>query len=266
MKKTKLILVAIVMIASNMLTAQVAINTDGSTPDASAMLDVKSSNKGFLPPRIALSSTTDVTTISSPAISLLVYNTASTADVTPGYYYWDGSVWKSLTSSTKKSITINAFSVGLGAYSNGSNSVYVNGKNVSTSGRGAHLTVLDGNNANVIFSKDYDIHTTPSLGDDLASDLGTYNTDGNILIINTYDQPRDISTNLIAALKDIMQSKKIAYQTTDYRCAWCIIYQNGLGKLGEDLSNAYDDSGNIIGNGNTVRAVASCHITTFVGW
>ena len=71
----------------------VGINSNGSTPDPSAMLDVKSSNKGFLPPRIALAGTTDVSTISSPVAGLLVYNTSNTNDVTPGYYYYGGSSW-----------------------------------------------------------------------------------------------------------------------------------------------------------------------------
>jgi hypothetical protein len=33
--------------------AQVGINTDASSPDASAILDVKSSDKGFLLPRLS---------------------------------------------------------------------------------------------------------------------------------------------------------------------------------------------------------------------
>ncbi len=71
----------------------VGINSNGSTPDPSAMLDVESTNKGFLPPRIALAGTTDVSTISSPVAGLLVYNTSNTNDVTPGYYYYGGSSW-----------------------------------------------------------------------------------------------------------------------------------------------------------------------------
>ena len=59
------------------------------------MLDVKSNSKGLLIPRVALTGITDVTTIASPANSLMVYNTASagygTTAVTPGYYFWDGS-------------------------------------------------------------------------------------------------------------------------------------------------------------------------------
>ncbi len=62
------------------LNAQVAITPDGSEPDASAMLDVKSINKGLLIPRMTESQRSD---ISSPATGLLVFQTDGTA----GFYY-----------------------------------------------------------------------------------------------------------------------------------------------------------------------------------
>lgn len=83
----------------------VAINKDGTAPDASAMLDIKNPNKGLLVPRVALTGTGDITTIASPAVSLLVYNTAtagtggSTA-VTPGFYYWNGALWAKIVGVT----------------------------------------------------------------------------------------------------------------------------------------------------------------------
>ena len=52
MKKLQLIFVAITLIASYTITAQVSFNTDGSDPDPSAMLDVKSTTSGLLPPRM----------------------------------------------------------------------------------------------------------------------------------------------------------------------------------------------------------------------
>ncbi|MGE4512988.1 MAG: hypothetical protein AB7E26_04110 [Chryseobacterium sp.] len=73
---------------------QIGIGT--SSPDASAALDVTSTNKGFLPPRVALNSKTDVTTISSPTAGLLVYNTGAGSLKSAGMYYWDGSQWTSL--------------------------------------------------------------------------------------------------------------------------------------------------------------------------
>ena len=68
-----------------------------TTPDNSAMLDVFSSNKGFLPPRVALTSTNLPGPIANPAVGLLIYNTATSGSdsikVLPGYYYWDGTKW-----------------------------------------------------------------------------------------------------------------------------------------------------------------------------
>ncbi|MCX6306411.1 MAG: hypothetical protein NT040_15720 [Bacteroidetes bacterium] len=78
--------------------AQVGINSTGANADNSAMLDVSAANKGLLIPRIALTGTTDVTTVISPAASLLVYNTATVSDVTPGFYYYNGTAWKSIGS------------------------------------------------------------------------------------------------------------------------------------------------------------------------
>ncbi len=76
--------------------AQIGIGT--TTPDASAKLEVSSSNKGFLPPRVDLTSTNLAGPISSPATGLLVYNTATAGtspnNVTPGFYYYDGSKWQ----------------------------------------------------------------------------------------------------------------------------------------------------------------------------
>ena len=72
--------------------AQTGIGT--TTPDASAKLDVSSTNKGFLPPRIALTALNSASPVTSPATGLLIFNTATVGiipnQVTPGYYYWDG--------------------------------------------------------------------------------------------------------------------------------------------------------------------------------
>ncbi len=93
MKKVSLFIALITITASYSLTAQVYITTDGSAPDGSAMLEVKSTDKGLLIPRVALTGTTDETTISSPALSLMIFNTATAQDVIPGFYYWNGEVW-----------------------------------------------------------------------------------------------------------------------------------------------------------------------------
>ena len=102
MKRFSLVTCIIVWFFSNFyqLSAQVAINIDGSAPDNSAMLDVKSTTKGFLPPRVALTTVNNAAPINAPATGLLIYNTATAGippnNVMPGYYYWDGQGWLSV--------------------------------------------------------------------------------------------------------------------------------------------------------------------------
>ncbi len=81
MKKAKLIIMAIALIASYSLTAQMAVTTDGSSADASAMMDVKSSDKGMLIPRMAQS---EIGAIISPANGLTVFNTDNNR-----FYFYD---------------------------------------------------------------------------------------------------------------------------------------------------------------------------------
>lgn len=50
--------------------AQVAVNTDGAAPDASSMLDIKSTSKGVLLPRMTL---IQRSAIASPANGLMIY-------------------------------------------------------------------------------------------------------------------------------------------------------------------------------------------------
>ncbi len=92
---TKLIIVLSCW-SKTVLSQNVGINSFSAIPDASAMLDIASTNKGLLIPRVALTNTTSTLPIVSPATSLLVYNTNLVADVLPGYYYWSGAKWLQL--------------------------------------------------------------------------------------------------------------------------------------------------------------------------
>jgi len=97
MRKIYLSLLVIFSSVSVSISQNIGVNSTGSAPAASAGLDVDFTNKGVLVPRIGLTSTTDVTTISSPATSLLVYNTATAGvyptNVVPCFYYFDGTKW-----------------------------------------------------------------------------------------------------------------------------------------------------------------------------
>jgi trimeric autotransporter adhesin len=64
-----------------------AINNDGSTADASAILDVKSTAKGILVPRMTK---LEKSNIAAPANGLLVYQTGPDST---GFHYYNGSEW-----------------------------------------------------------------------------------------------------------------------------------------------------------------------------
>lgn len=81
----KLLIVSVAILLSNTVLAQsAAINTDGSSADASAALDIKTTTKGLLIPRMLAS---ERGLIGSPATGLTVYQTDGTA----GYYYNAGT-------------------------------------------------------------------------------------------------------------------------------------------------------------------------------
>jgi len=85
--------------------AQVGV---GTTTPLGAM-DVTSTNEGILIPRVALSAT-NVATVLTPTVSELVYNTFTSAlgpnQVSPGYYYWNGTIWVPVTTGS-----LNAWSL-----------------------------------------------------------------------------------------------------------------------------------------------------------
>lgn len=87
------------LLASVFSFAQVGINT--TSPDASAVLDVSSTNKGILGPRISLTSATMQLGSAPNAAGLLIYNTGPT--ITPGYYFWNGSEWRVFNTSSSES-------------------------------------------------------------------------------------------------------------------------------------------------------------------
>ena len=71
----------------------IGINTDGTSPHASAILDVKSTTKGILIPRMTMAQRN---AISTPAAGLMIYQT----DNTPGFYFFDGATWSGMSGST----------------------------------------------------------------------------------------------------------------------------------------------------------------------
>lgn len=79
---------------SNETYGQVGINNDESLPDVSSMLDVKATGLGVLVPRMTMAERPV-----SPAEGLLIYQT----DMNPGFYFFDGFMWKRVSSDSEAS-------------------------------------------------------------------------------------------------------------------------------------------------------------------
>lgn len=84
------VIFVLALLSTGLLHAQsVAINTDGTTAHASALLDIKSSTKGMLVPRMT---SLQRAAIATPAAGLFVYDTD-----TNSYWYFNGAAWNVLS-------------------------------------------------------------------------------------------------------------------------------------------------------------------------
>ncbi len=146
-------------------TAQVAINSDGSTPAPSSILDVHSTEKGILIPRLTA---TQRDNIASPAQGLLVYVTDDN-----NFYYYNGSQWVNTATQPDLDWQIN----GNNMYAIPSGNVGIGTTNPRTK-----LTVID---------------NTISSGDP-SSFISNYGTDGVGLLV-AGDNPSSIYTYNVGA-------------------------------------------------------------------
>ncbi|MCU0371040.1 MAG: hypothetical protein MUC31_06470, partial [Bacteroidales bacterium] len=105
------------MLNCDLILSQVSITSDGTLPDNSAMLDVKSTEKGVLIPRMTMEQRE---LIDDPATGLVIFQT----DNIPGLYYNSGTpeapAWATVGSNAAQWLTngtslyYNAGNVGIG--------------------------------------------------------------------------------------------------------------------------------------------------------
>lgn len=81
-------------VSSVSFSQSVSINNDGAIPDSTAIVDISSTKKGLLIPRMTLQ---QKNTIANAAVGLLVYQT----DGDSGFYYYTGSAWLLLVNSVE---------------------------------------------------------------------------------------------------------------------------------------------------------------------
>ena len=109
MKKIYHILTILLCIYVQTANAQMGVNSTGAVPATSAMLDVSSTTKGFLMPRMT---TAQRIAIVSPATGLEVYDTSLST-----VFIWNGTIWTVVNSWTTSGINIfssNSGNVGIG--------------------------------------------------------------------------------------------------------------------------------------------------------
>lgn len=106
--KIKLVL-AIVLFSTFKINAQVGIGT--TSPDNNSILDVESTNKGILIPRLQLNNVNTPAPLSAPITNgMLIYS--NNGNELDGFYFWRNSKWVSVSKGLKKTYTPN--SVGSG--------------------------------------------------------------------------------------------------------------------------------------------------------
>ena len=87
MNLIKISLITLLIVMGTVIQAQVAVNNTGYDPDADAMLDVQSTNKGLLVPRMIQASRP-----ASPPAGMIIYQT----DNDPGFYTYGSAGWKKM--------------------------------------------------------------------------------------------------------------------------------------------------------------------------
>lgn len=150
-----------------------------SVPDNSALLDVSATNKGFLLPRVSLTSITDGATVPSPAKGLMVYN--SNTALTPygeGLYYNSGTSgapnWDKL--SPQKSdfvlsqVVFAAASAPVDQAATGAGTIVVDNVNIGLS---TTVTVPANSTAKILMTYNVPIGTYPA-----SATNGNTNVDG----------------------------------------------------------------------------------------
>ena len=97
-KKDILSLIILLVFSISGFSQNVGISPSGSIPaNKAAGLDVNFADKGLLMPRVALTGTTSFSPLTAHVAGMVVYNTATSGDVIPGYYFNDGTKWNPIS-------------------------------------------------------------------------------------------------------------------------------------------------------------------------
>jgi hypothetical protein len=97
--KVKYIGVGILVIFYFLGNAQMKVGDNPTVINTNSILELESISQGLLMPRVALDSTTVASPLTAHIAGMTVYNTATIKNVTPGFYYNDGTKWVKMIGS-----------------------------------------------------------------------------------------------------------------------------------------------------------------------
>lgn len=182
--------------------AQVKIGDNPNTINANSLLELESTNKGFLPPRVALNDKSTIAPLTGTVTAgMLVYSTGGT--LADGFYYWNGTAWrlvetqglntvsKTATATLLKTETMvlasNDITLTLPTVTASDNGLAITVKHV---GSYEHLVTVKGNGAATIDEKT-DINLTRYNGYTFVANAGNWVLKeksfptGNLLDVNS---------------------------------------------------------------------------------
>jgi hypothetical protein len=107
-----------------------------TTPDSSSLLEIKSTKKGLLIPRMTLAQRN---AIASPATGLMIFQTNST----PGFYYYNGSVWTAVSANYFPGTGISIIANGIFNTAPDQTVVLNSGSGISATGTYPNFTVTN---------------------------------------------------------------------------------------------------------------------------
>ncbi len=107
-------LILVCNLIGSLSLAQVGIGTDN--PSVGASIEMVSTDKGLLIPRVSLLNNTDQTTVASPAKGLIVFNLVDNGTGTDqvlknNFYYWNGVNWDLIVNADLLNSKINNLNI-----------------------------------------------------------------------------------------------------------------------------------------------------------
>ncbi len=211
MKRAIFLLVLCILSATSAFSQSVGINSDGTAPDGSAMLDVKSTTKGLLPPRMSLA---ERNLIASPATGLVIYQT----DNTPGLYINNGTPavpnWQKLVAFDEKGMSKSASQYVYVQLADGNTDIqngtallaaYVSAKTKSPSATNRVVVVIPPGR--------YNLQSTPLLLDTPYLDIVGMTSDSSAQFI--YGLPAALGHGVIEQTAD-----NVKIQNLSVYCSW----------------------------------------------